>query len=105
MVSFFILIFFNLHFINILIGQLAQGDIEDRGDDVGEMGTNLSTINLGTGLTAQHLALGYDHTCIFLSNDRFKCWGRGNEGFYLIINANFIKNSYSNRTIREREWG
>ena len=39
------------------------------------MGDNLSTIDLGTGLSAKAIAIGYFHTCVLLNNDQVKCFG------------------------------
>jgi cysteine-rich repeat protein len=56
-------------------GQLGLGDTFPRGDLPGEMGDNLSPVNLGFGRTAVALAAGYGHVCALLDNDRLKCWG------------------------------
>merc|ERR1711965_941599 len=45
------------------------------------MGNNLPYVNLGTGRTAKALALGQQHSCALLDNDRVKCWGRGQLGY------------------------
>ena len=37
-------------------------------------------INLGTGLTAKSVSVGYAHACAILNNDRVKCWGISNNG-------------------------
>lgn len=42
-------------------GQLGYGDTEHRGDDDGEMGNNLDTVDLG-GKKAVSLAAGEEHT-------------------------------------------
>ena len=47
------------------------------GDEVNEMGNDLSAVDLGMGLTAKVIAGGRSHTCAILSNERVKCWGRG----------------------------
>jgi E3 ubiquitin-protein ligase HERC3 len=56
-------------------GQLGIENTDNKGDDSGEMGDNLPTVNLGTGRTAKKLALGLWHTCAILDNDTVKCWG------------------------------
>ncbi|MEZ4819027.1 MAG: hypothetical protein R3A45_03690 [Bdellovibrionota bacterium] len=61
-------------------GQLGLGDTQDRGDDVNEMGDNLATIELGTGLTATQITVGRMHTCALLSNGEAKCWGNNEYG-------------------------
>ncbi len=56
-------------------GELGLGDLNVRGDAPGEMGDQLSDVNLGTGRTAKALSLGYRHSCALLDNDTIKCWG------------------------------
>jgi len=58
-------------------GQLGQGDMENRGDELDEMGSTLSTIKLG-GFTVVQIAAGDHHTCALFKNGRMKCWGRNN---------------------------
>ena len=60
-------------------GQLGQGDRSSRGVASGEM-ASLSSINFGSGLTAEQVSAGGEHTCAILSNAQLKCWGRNNEG-------------------------
>ncbi len=61
-------------------GQLGLGDVEDRGDDPGEMGSALPTVQLGTGRTPIALSLGGNGSCVLLDNDELKCWGQNNWG-------------------------
>ena len=61
-------------------GQLGLGDIETRGNQPGEMGDLLPTVDLGTGRTAHELSASLFHTCARLDNDSVKCWGAGNFG-------------------------
>ena len=56
-------------------GQLGLGDTADRGDNPGEMGDSLPTVNLGTGKTAKAITAGYAYTCAILNDDTVKCWG------------------------------
>ncbi len=58
-----------------LAGTLGIGDTDDRGDDPGEMGDNLPTVDLGTGRTATAITAGGMHTCALLDNNEMKCWG------------------------------
>jgi alpha-tubulin suppressor-like RCC1 family protein len=61
-------------------GQLGQGDTNDRGDIVNEMGDNLPAVNLGTDRTATGVSAGGDHTCARLDNGTVKCWGGNADG-------------------------
>lgn len=60
--------------------QLGYGDFEDRGDDVGEMGNNLPFIDVGTNRSVKEVFAYYEHTCVILDNDSFKCWGTNDDG-------------------------
>ena len=64
-------------------GGLGQGDAENIGDEEGEMGEALPSIDLGSGRTAIRLFPGADtsfHTCAQLDNLQVKCWGAGYAG-------------------------
>jgi alpha-tubulin suppressor-like RCC1 family protein len=56
-------------------GELGVGDAQNRGDQPGEMGTNLPAVNFGPGRTAVEVAAGHSHTCARLDNGQLKCWG------------------------------
>ncbi len=64
-------------------GQLGLGDINNRGDNPGEMGDNLPFVSLGTGRSVKAnaaspsvaIAAGGDHVCVILDNSTVKCWG------------------------------
>ncbi|MBI5508645.1 MAG: hypothetical protein HY903_07820 [Deltaproteobacteria bacterium] len=58
-----------------IAGQLGQGDSAQRGDNVGQMGDNLSPVGLGTGRTATAVTAAYWHTCAVLDDGAAKCWG------------------------------
>ena len=61
-------------------GQLGYKDMENRGDNIGEMGSNLSIVDLGTGRTVTQIAAGEYHSVVLLDNGTVKCWGRNNYG-------------------------
>ena len=61
-------------------GQLGQGDTDDRGDDINEMGDNLIAIDLGTDFNVSSIHCGGYHVCALSSVSDMKCWGRGLHG-------------------------
>jgi hypothetical protein len=63
-----------------LVGQLGNGRTDHIGDEPGEMGRNLTPVNLGRGRTATALTAGAGHTCALLDNEAVKCWGSGYSG-------------------------
>ena len=59
-------------------GRLGNGQSSGRiGDVPGEMGDNLSAVNLGTGQQAVSVATGEHHTCAILKSGKVSCWGYG----------------------------
>jgi len=56
-------------------GQLGYGNTNNIGDGSGEMGDNLTVVDLGTGRTATAISAGSSHTCALLDNSAVKCWG------------------------------
>jgi len=60
-------------------GKLGQGDVADRGDAPGEMGDSLPVVPLGTGRTAQAVAVGAA-VCAILDGGALKCWGGNYHG-------------------------
>lgn len=63
---------------------LGVGDPpSSRGAVPGEMGQNLSAVNLGTGRTAKAVRMAYAHACALLDNDTVKCWGAAGGGGHL----------------------
>jgi alpha-tubulin suppressor-like RCC1 family protein len=66
------------------IGQLGLGDTKSRGDDPNEMGDDLPTVDIGTGMTVIAIATGAYHTCALLSDKMsgmsMKCWGANASG-------------------------
>ncbi|MDC0675300.1 RCC1 domain-containing protein [Nannocystis radixulma] len=62
-------------------GQLGLGDQQARGDQIGEMGNNLPTVDLGPGQKAVSLAnSGALHQCAVLASGALKCWGSNGFG-------------------------
>eukprot|EP01084_Bolivina_argentea_P239031 401687_1 len=59
-------------------GQLGYGDNNTRGDGAGEMGNNLSEIDLGTGFNVTDIVTGVYHTCALSILNTVKCWGGNN---------------------------
>jgi len=50
------------------------------GDEAGEMGDNLATVDLGSGKTAASVSAGYSHTCAILNDLSVACWGGNSVG-------------------------
>ena len=61
-------------------GTLGQGDIEDLGDEPGEMGGALPVIDLGIGRTAVSISISRDTACALLDDGSAKCWGSNGNG-------------------------
>jgi alpha-tubulin suppressor-like RCC1 family protein len=61
-------------------GGLGIGDNEDRGNQNGQMGDALPSVDLGQGRRPRHLAVGRDTTCALLDDRTVKCWGRNDYG-------------------------
>ncbi|HMQ24386.1 MAG TPA: hypothetical protein PKA98_00235 [Acidimicrobiales bacterium] len=61
-------------------GQLGLGDTASRGDNPGEMGDDLPTVDLGAGRTATSVTTGNDYTCALLDGGDVKCWGDNADG-------------------------
>lgn len=58
-----------------IVGNLGLGDIEDRGDEPGEMGAALPYVDLGPGKSVVQLAIMEASTCALLTDATVKCWG------------------------------
>jgi alpha-tubulin suppressor-like RCC1 family protein len=56
-------------------GDLGLGDLDNRGDNPGEMGDSLAEINLGTSLYAVSVSSTMTSHCAVLNNNTVKCWG------------------------------
>jgi cysteine-rich repeat protein len=62
------------------VSQLGLGDLNDRGNEPGEMAV-LPKVDLGMGKKAKAIAAGGIHTCVILAADsKVKCWGYNNQG-------------------------
>ncbi|MBT4525917.1 MAG: hypothetical protein HOC24_05140 [Deltaproteobacteria bacterium] len=61
-------------------GQLGQGHTQYKGDHTNEMGSNLSAIDLGSGLTPVSIVTGTTHACALLDDGSVKCWGNNSYG-------------------------
>ena len=61
-------------------GRLGLGDTTTRGDNANEMGDNLSLVDLGIESKVKQIAMGGEHTCVILINDKMKCWGNNQYG-------------------------
>jgi alpha-tubulin suppressor-like RCC1 family protein len=55
-------------------GQLGLGNVEERGNEPGEMAA-LADVELGDGRTATAVAAGLKNTCVILDDGSVKCWG------------------------------
>lgn len=56
-------------------GQLGLEDTFDRGQQLSELGDNLQTVNLGSGLYPLKVSSGIVQTCALLNDRTVKCWG------------------------------
>lgn len=56
-------------------GELGIGNMNNIGDDAGEMGDNLVLTDLGTGIQAYKVAIGGSHSCALSKIGEVKCWG------------------------------
>jgi len=62
-----------------LYGKLGYGDVNYRGDASSEMADYLPFVNLD-GENVVGVFLGADHSCVILSTNDLKCWGRNSVG-------------------------
>ena len=61
-------------------GQLGQGDTNNIGDEDGEMGDNLTILDLGSEFLVDQISCGGWTTCALSTNHSIKCFGRNNMG-------------------------
>lgn len=59
-------------------GQLGQGDVDARGDQSGELGSALASIDVGG--TPVAISCESRHVCARLDSDAVKCWGYNQDG-------------------------
>ena len=61
-------------------GALGLGDLNDRGDQAGEMKAALPFVDLGAGRKVKSVAVGAGWTCAVLDTGALKCWGSNGSG-------------------------
>eukprot|EP01083_Nonionella_stella_P173428 598188_1 len=61
-------------------GSLGLGDTRPRGDEAGEMGENLPTIDLGSNFDVVQIAVGAHHLCALAQTGKVKCFGHNAHG-------------------------
>ncbi|HMV65728.1 MAG TPA: MopE-related protein, partial [Myxococcota bacterium] len=61
-------------------GKLGYGNVNDRGDGAGELGSSMPPVDLGVGITALDVEAGPQHTCAVLNTGALKCWGYNANG-------------------------
>jgi alpha-tubulin suppressor-like RCC1 family protein len=63
-----------------LSGALGYGDTVRRGDNPGEMGDALPTIDVGTGRSVKALRVGGGVVCVLRDDQSLACWGSNGAG-------------------------
>ena len=61
-------------------GELGIGDTAGRGDQPGELGVATPVVDLGPGVTAIDVVVGYAFSCALLADGHVSCWGANGEG-------------------------
>jgi alpha-tubulin suppressor-like RCC1 family protein len=61
-------------------GRLGSGDELSRGDEADEMGSALSTVDVGSGRSVKAITAGAAHTCALRDTNDVVCWGYGLSG-------------------------
>ncbi len=80
-------------------GLLGSGDVNNRGDEPGEMGAALPWVDLGSERHAVAIAAGGGHSCALLDDATMKCWGSAYAG------RNGSGDEYDNRGDEPGEMG
>ena len=62
------------------LGQCGAGYTQTIGDQSGEMGDDLSVVDLGTNFVPIQISCGYQFSCALSANFELKCWGSNGEG-------------------------
>lgn len=60
---------------NFAYGQLGLGHELDIGDEPGEMGDNMSSVELGSDFVPIQLSCGQAFCCTLSNSSQIKCWG------------------------------
>ena len=63
-----------------IFGQLGYGDNINRGNNINDMGNNLTNINLGNGFIPKDISIGGYSTCVISINNNIKCFGSNSYG-------------------------
>lgn len=58
-------------------GRLGYGNGSDVGERIGEVGSALKDVDLGTDKTAKKVVATNENKCAILNDDKVKCYGRG----------------------------
>jgi len=61
-------------------GQLGLGNTLPRGKLNSDMGNNLPVVNVGMDKQVKDVDLGFEHTCVLLTDAKVKCWGNNSSG-------------------------
>ena len=61
-------------------GAIGSGSITTLGDNLGEMGDNLSPVELGSGRTVLAVTASGSLACAVLDDETVKCWGNNSTG-------------------------
>ena len=61
-------------------GQLGLGDFKSRGDEEGEVGTDLIAVVLGNKYLSKAISAGREHSCAISIKGTLFCWGKNDKG-------------------------